>query len=60
MNNTIDITKLDVVTLKAYAYDELAKIESAQRNLKIINDTLASKEAEHIPQEPKVEEEKKD
>jgi len=55
----MDITKLTVVELKALAYDELAKMEVAQNNLKTINQELAKRSqpaVEEKPVEEKVEE----
>lgn len=38
-----DITKMSVTELKALAYDELGKMEVAQKNLQIINVEIAKK-----------------
>jgi hypothetical protein len=41
MNNTsVDIKKLSVVEIKALAYDELAKLEACQMNLRTLNQEL--------------------
>lgn len=40
MNETIDIKKLSDLELKALAYDELAKIELSQNNLRVLNQEL--------------------
>jgi len=39
-NESVDIKNLSVIELKALAYDELGKLEMAQRNLRILNDEL--------------------
>lgn len=36
----MDITKLNIVELKALAYDTLATIEQTQNNLKLINQEI--------------------
>jgi hypothetical protein len=41
----MDITTKTVVELKAHAYDELVKLETAQKNLRIINDELVKRES---------------
>lgn len=38
--NPIDITKLTVVELKALAYEEMLKIEGAQRNLQVLQQEI--------------------
>ena len=58
----MDITKLDVVTLKSLAYDQLVIAETAQNNLKTINTEIAKKIQSSQPNQPveaKVEEEVK-
>lgn len=42
----MNVEQLSTVELKALAYDQLAQIEAAQRNLKIINDQLVKKQDE--------------
>ena len=39
----MDISKMTVVELKALAYDELAKIEIAQANLRTVNEAIKGK-----------------
>jgi hypothetical protein len=46
MNETFDIKKLSDVEIKALAYDELAKVELAQNNLRVLNQELAVRAAE--------------
>lgn len=41
MNETFDIKKLSDVEIKALAYDELARLELCQNNLRILNQELA-------------------
>ena len=48
----MDITKLTVVELKALAYDELAKMEVAQNNLKTINQELAKRSQPAVEEKP--------
>lgn len=53
---TIDELKaLDLRELKAMAYDQIAIVEQAQANLKIINQVIAEKSnKEVVKEEPKV------
>lgn len=49
----MDITTKTVVELKALAYDELAKLETAQRNIALINAEIKKKvEAEQPAEKP--------
>ena len=41
--NQINLSQVSDIQLKAFAYDELGKIEMAQNNLRIINQELASR-----------------
>ena len=41
--NQINLSQVSDVQLKAYAYDELGKIEVAQANLRMINQELANR-----------------
>jgi hypothetical protein len=43
MNNTVDIKSLSDVEIKALAYDELARLEMCQNNLRILNKELADR-----------------
>lgn len=43
VNNQVDITKLTVVEIKALAFDELVKMEIAQKNLQMLNNELIKK-----------------
>lgn len=52
------IAQLSDVQLKAIAYDELAKIENAQKILQVINNELASR-AQKAQEKPKMENETK-
>lgn len=45
----INISELDIKSLKAIAYDELVKLETAQTNLKLINEQIARKQQEQLP-----------
>ena len=40
----MDIKKLDIDKLKSLAYDEIQKLETAQRNLRAINQEIASRQ----------------
>lgn len=40
---------MTVTDLKALAYDELIKIETAQNNLRLINEQIAKKLKEELP-----------
>lgn len=42
-NNQINLSQVSDVQLKAFAYDELGKIEMAQANLRLINQELANR-----------------
>jgi hypothetical protein len=42
-NNQVNLSQTSDIQLKAFAYDELGKIEMAQANLRIINQELASR-----------------
>jgi hypothetical protein len=42
-NNQINLSQVSDVQLKAFAYDELGKIEVAQANLRMINQELANR-----------------
>ena len=42
--NQINLSQVSDIQLKAFAYDELGKIEVAQANLRLINQELASRE----------------
>jgi hypothetical protein len=46
----MDITKSTVVELKALAFDELVKIETAQKNVQMLNQELAKRETEVKPE----------
>ena len=39
-----DINTLTIEQLKAFAYDELRKLETAQNNLRVLNQKIAEKE----------------
>jgi hypothetical protein len=41
--NQVNLSQLSDVQLKALAYDELAKVEIAQSNLRVINQELANR-----------------
>jgi hypothetical protein len=41
--NQINLSQVSDVQLKAFAYDELGKIEVAQANLRVINQELAAR-----------------
>lgn len=41
----INLSQLTEIELKAFAYDELNKLESAKNNLRIINQELANRQA---------------
>jgi hypothetical protein len=43
MNETVDIKKLSDIEIKALAYDELARLEMCQNNLKVLNQELQSR-----------------
>lgn len=49
MNQHVDITKLSVTELKAYAYDEVAKVEVAQNNLRVLNAEIAKRTESEPP-----------
>jgi hypothetical protein len=40
------LSDLTVVELKSLAYDELAKLESAQQNLRVLNQEIAKRSQE--------------
>ena len=42
-NNQVNLSQTSDIQLKAFAYDELGKIEIAQANLRIINQELANR-----------------
>jgi hypothetical protein len=44
------LSDLTVVELKSLAYDELAKLESAQQNLRILNQEIAKRSQEQQQQ----------
>lgn len=57
----MDISNLTIEQLKAMAYDTIGEVERAQKNLRVINDTIAKKtEMEKIALQPKTKEENKD
>ena len=41
--NQIDLSKISDIQLKAFAYDEMGKIEASQANLRIINQELGKR-----------------
>ncbi len=41
----INVSQLTEIELKAFAYDELNKLETAKNNLRIINQELANRQA---------------
>jgi hypothetical protein len=41
--NQINLSQVSDIQLKAFAYDELGKIDMAQANLRLINQELASR-----------------
>lgn len=45
-NNSVDIKKLSVIELKALAYDELAKLEVCQLNIRALNQELSLRNQE--------------
>lgn len=42
-NNQVNLSQVSDIQLKAFAYDELGKIEMAQANLRLINQELANR-----------------
>lgn len=57
--NNMDIKKLSIQELKAFAYDQLVLIEQGQANIKIINAEIAERNkpmSEEITEEVVVEE----
>jgi len=42
-NNQVDLSQASDIQLKAFVYDELAKVEMAQANLRIINQEIANR-----------------
>jgi len=54
----VDITKSSVMELKALVYDELARVEMAQANMKTLNQEIARRSAENPPAIAKKTEEK--
>ena len=46
MNEPINLKSLSDVEIKAMAYDELARLEMCQSNLRILNQELASRASE--------------
>lgn len=42
-NNQVNLSQTSDIQLKAFAYDELGKIEMAQANLRIINQELSAR-----------------
>lgn len=53
----MDISKLDVISLKSLAYDAISEAELIQKNLTIINNEIAKKkDMERIAMEAKTEE----
>ncbi len=45
------LSDLTVVELKSLAYDELAKLEAAQQNLRILNQEINKRYQEQQPQQ---------
>ena len=45
------LSDLTVVELKSLAYDELAKLESAQQNLRVLNQEIAKRVQEQQSQQ---------
>lgn len=45
------LSDLTVVELKSLAYDELAKLESAQQNLRVLNQEIAKRSQEQQVQQ---------
>ena len=43
MNGQVNVKDMDITTLKSLAYDEIQKLEIAQRNLRVINEEIARK-----------------
>jgi hypothetical protein len=41
--NQIDLSQVTDIQLKAFAYDEMGKIEASQANLRVINQELAKR-----------------
>lgn len=52
----MDISKMSIVELKALAFDELVKIEMANKNLQTLNQTIAQKQKEPPVELPREEE----
>lgn len=48
----IDITKMDLKELKAMAYDEIAKIELCQNNLKMLNAEIEKRNEKANSEQP--------
>lgn len=42
-SNQVNLSQVSDIQLKAFAYDELGKIEMAQANLRLINQELATR-----------------
>jgi hypothetical protein len=41
--NQINLSQFNIHELKAFAYDELARLETAQSNLRILNQEIANR-----------------
>lgn len=55
MNENVDIRKLSDIEIKALAYDELARLEISQTNLRILNQELQSRNSRSaLPEDFKV------
>jgi hypothetical protein len=54
----IDITKLDIKDLKAFAYDEGVKLEIAKQNLNILNQEIQKRISRELKENPVLQEEK--
>lgn len=44
-NNQVNLSQLTETQLKAFAYDEMGKIEMAQNNLRILNQELTRRQS---------------
>lgn len=44
----MDLKKIDTINIKALCFDELVKIETAQNNLKLLNDELIRRNQEKV------------
>lgn len=59
MSQPIDINSLTIEQAKALAFDELVKIEAAQKNLQILNQIIAKRNSEVKPEQTEEKSKKK-